>query len=514
MLPDAEETISHKTTFTEKRSYCIAAPENSGLGEAPLSLRLTGLYALIAGLLVLFSCGCLNHPTEPDHTPAADYTYTIYVPALQEDSVRITCTVTKGTRFLLPFHYFDNPVDLCDGPTVRDLTIIDANGENVAFGADTVASIPVPHYGITLPEGTAYPVSMEYKLDLSVVHPDSTRLSLPQVHIRNGSLFLLGAHIFIIPEISSSLPDLWRRSCRSEVRVEAAKTIPLYGTGGSSFSCNTLYELLFIQLSGGQTPVASGRGGGVDFVFINSSDTTYPVAVIDSLSDLFARILDTLSTSFGPFDGAPYTVGFLKTWGGLEGCFGFMAGVPSSNIGSSFPEILAHEALHHFIGVRCGDYDDPWWKESAASYLGLETMIRLQFYAPEYLKKRMTTPFLYGDTARFQHALSDPWLRENMFAESVHGIVYERGAQVMMLLDAAIRLGSENRSSLLSVTAELCRTFEGGAFHRTDFLAALERTGMSGVEDFFARYVDDPFTVPDSLTLDAAFSKLDSLAGY
>ncbi|MBN1756736.1 MAG: hypothetical protein JW863_00365 [Chitinispirillaceae bacterium] len=478
--------------------------------------RFSRILPFLTCLAIVLASGCLHPhpPTDPEDRTTRDYSYVIAIPALDEDSIRITFTTNRETDFLLPFHYFDNPVDLCEGPTIRDLVVTDATGEDVAFGTDSVTAGPVTTYRLLLPDDIDYPVTMEYHLDLSVVHPDSTRLTLPEVHITNESLLLFGAHMFILPDIGSSRTELWRSPCPVEIHVSVADAIPLYGIPGSTFTCNTLYELLFIQLSAGQQPLSTGHGGGVDFVFINNADTTYPVSVIDSLSQQFSRILDTLATSFGTFTGEPYTVGFLPTWGGLEGSFSFMAGVPSNNIGSSFPEILAHEALHHFIGIRCGEFDDPWWKESAATYLSLMTMIRMQFYHPADIKKRMTTRFIYADTTLFQHALSDPWLRENMFTDLVHGIVYERGAQVMMLLDVAIRLGSENRSSLLTVTAELCRMFEGGAFHRSDFLAALEKSGMNNVTDFFERYVDDPLGCPDSLTLNAAFAKLDSLSGY
>ena len=490
--------------------------------ETPAQLRLHDrnstvvfyLFSLLACIVTLAVTGCLYQPVEPKQSSSADYFYSIAIPALREDSILITFTASRGSRFLLPFHYFDNPIDLCDSPTVQGLMIIDARGQIVHFGIDSAVTGQVTQHIITLPDDIEYPVTMEYHLDLSVIHPDSTRLTLPEVHIRDGSLFLLGAHTFILPQISETLSDLWRKPCRTEIHLDVAGSIHLYGIPGYSFSCNTLYELLFLQLSGGYPPVATGHGGGVDFVFINNADTTYPVSVTDSLSEQFSRILDTLAVSFGPFSGTPYTVGFLGAWGGLEGSFGFMAGVPLNVIGSSFPEILAHEALHHFIGIRCGEFDDPWWKESAATYLGLQTTIRLKFYDPAYFRKRMTAPFIYADTARFQHALSDPWLRENLFTDLVHGIVYERGAQVMMMLDAAIRLGSKNRQSLLTVTAELCKTFSGGAFHRDDFLVALERAGMAGPHDFFEKYVDDPYSVPDSTTLLGAFSVIDSLEEY
>ena len=469
----------------------------------------------VSALLWLLSITCTDQqPVEPQrHTPSYAE-YSIAIPVLDQDSIAIACTFSNGTRFILPCHFFDNPVDSLSGTTVRDLHITDGSGEPVDFQSDSGMIGPVMNRKIVLPAATEYPVTIRYRLDLSVIHRDSSARIMPRVYIGNGSMYLPGSYFLILPELSTSLAGLWRSPYESRVFIEPGAGLTIYGIPGQTFTCSTLYELLFIQLSAGRDVAGSGYGGGVHFVFLDFLGKTYPSSTIDSVITLFSGILDQIASVYGPFSGDPYTIGFHNIRGGVEGTFGFDVGEPASGPDSRFAEILAHEALHYFIGIRCGDYVDPWWKESAATYLGLETMVRLKFYSNGFFKARMTAPFIYADTLRFQHALSDPWLRVNMFHQSLHALVYERGAQVMMLLDVKVRRGSENRYTLHDVIADLCRNFSGRAFSREDFIDALERYGAGDVPAFFTAYVDNRFPVLDSAVLNRAYSQLDSLAGY
>ena len=468
-------------------------------------------FALI--LPVLFLVSCNRNPTEPEARVSRE-AYTITVSALHRDSIEFSYTVNGGTRFILPYHYFDNPLDTPNGVLIRNLSVIDANGSPV----DTLCEIrpvgPIDNRIVILPGTPAYPVTFRYLLDWSVLQYDTGYISMPRIHVDESSLFLIGAYCFIIPEFSTSLLNLWRDNHPVDVTVAAPPDLTIYGIPSGTFSCPNLYNLLFLQLSSGPQPVACGHGGGVDFCFVDLFGFTFAASLVDSMTGMFTAILDDIAQSYGSFSGAPYTVSIHNIKGGLEGTYGFAIRNPLYGQRIRLSEILAHEALHHFIGIRCGEYEDLWWKEAAATYLGLETAVRLGYFPADQFYARMTSKFVYADTARFQRSLADPQLRWELFPQALHSLVYERGAQIMMLLDAAVRTGSDNRYTLHHVMADLCRRFSGGGFFRSDFIAALERYGADSASTLFAAYVDRPDSLPPLNLLDRTFNRLDSLAGF
>lgn len=462
--------------------------------------------------LLPFGCGEVT-PTRPEPVET-NGSYTITIPALHRDSIRFAYTVSGGKRFILPFHFFDNPVDSIKGDLVNELMITDSAGSVVDADSGRSFIGPVENKILELPDGVTYPVTFSYRFNPSAVRRDTIDKMMPLVHVNDTSLFLIGAYCFIIPELGSSITGLWRTPQPATVALSHPDAIPVYGAPAESFTVPNIYNLLFLQLSAGCSPLVNGSGGGVQFVLVDFTGGSYAPGLLDSVSTLFSSILDRISSSYGQFSGAPYAVSIHNIWGGLEGTCGFAVTGPVSTPDSRFGEILAHEALHHFIGIRCGEYDDLWWKESATTYLGLELMVRKGFYNKAYFRQRMTTPFIYADTARFQRALSDPWLRGNMFPETLYGLVYERGAQVMMLLDVRIRTATDNSVTLFEVMGELCRRYSGGAFDRNGLLALLESYGVSDVSDFFAAYIDNSNpSMPEEL-LTAAFDELENLAWY
>jgi hypothetical protein len=326
-------------------------------------------------------------------------------------------------------------------------------------------------------------------------------------------MFLIGAYCIILPQTATTLAGLWRMPNPTEVTIISPSKIPLFGIPAKSFTCANNYETMFLQLCAGHAPAAHGRGGGTEFVFLDYLNTVYPAGRLDSLAGMFSFILDDIASGFGPF-GSNYTLSFQNIWGGLEGTCGFSVGEAAEGAGSRFGEIIAHEALHNFIGIHCGEYDDPWWKESAAAWLGLETAVRLGYYEKSLFRQRMTKHFDLVDTARFRRALSDPQLRSDLFPDTLYALVYDRGAQVMMLLDVSIRRGSAGRSTLSRAMAELCRKFSGNAFYRDDFISMLERHGAHDARAIFAAYVDTPDSVMTGEMLTRTFDTFDSLAMY
>ncbi len=465
---------------------------------------------LILTLLIFSLIGCSQFPMEPRSQVLHDI-YTIAINSLHPDSIFFSYTTYGNRFFITPLHYFDNPTEEIEGALIRDLSVTDANGFNVDTTCIFERIGPLTNRIIILPEKTVSPVTINYRLDLSSIRHDPEVKMMPEVHIHDSSLFLIGAYCFIVPKISGQITRLWRTYHSVRVNITAPAEMKIYGIPSCSFTCENIYQLLFLQLSANSRILAKGHGGGTDFIFLDYLNKTYRPGLFDSLSIVFSSILDDIASRYGSFSGMPYTVGIHDIWGGLEGSFGFAIGEPLEGEDSRFGEILAHEALHHFIGIRCGEYDDQWWKESAATWLGLECAVRLGFYPKECFRQRMTSRFAWADTARFRISLSSEHLRLRMFVDTLYMLVYDRGAQVMMLLDVRIRMGSGNRSTLNDVMADLCRRFSGNAFTRTDFISTLELYGASDASEIFSALVDSPDSVMSEKELIETFSLLDSL---
>lgn len=466
--------------------------------------------------LYLIGAGCSSPPVSPQALFFQDQ-YVITIPEEPAKPVSISYTASAPTRFILPFHYADNPVDTLYSPTVSNLIIIDAEGNLVDTASSTEFVGPVINTVISVPHSTVYPLTLSYTLDFSVFTRDSLNKDMPRIFRNDAALFFTGAHTLIIPEISSSLTSLWRTAHPARIIINHPQNLQVYGVPADTFTCATIYELLFLQLSHSNNIVCKGLGGGVSFVIIDMLNKPWAAGLGDSVARVFSATLDNLSKVYGVFSDTaagshPYTVAIHSMWGAQEGYFGFAIREPVEGTDGRFGEICAHEALHHCIGIRCGEYDDPWWKEAAAAYLGVETAVSAGTYDKESFKFRLTQRFYGADSLRFQRPLSDPWLRQNMFTGVLYTLAYDRGGQVMMLLDDKIRTGSQNRFTLHHAIADLCRRFSGTAFSRDDFMETLERFGAESVPELFALYVDRPDTVPSTATLTAAFNRIDSLA--
>jgi hypothetical protein len=460
------------------------------------------------------AASCTLQPDEPTAHASPDR-YVISIPAIHGDSIRFRYTAGSGRRFILPYHFFDNPAESVSGPLVRDLMVVDADDRIIDTTSEIAAIGPQASTVISIPDNAVYPVTISYRLNLSNLRHDPAAKMMPEVHISDSTLFLIGAYCLILPQTDAILTGQWRSRRDIAFAIDAPEGLPLYGIPGTTFTCANNYECMFLQLCGGKRPVARGMGGTTEFVFIDYLNVPRPAGRIDSLASIFSVILGDVTSVFGTLPGAPYTVSFQNIWGGLEGLHGFSIGEAAENPGSRFGEILAHEALHSFVGIRCGEFDDPWWKESAAAWLGLETAVRLGYYEKDLFRDRMTRRFGLADSLpQFRRALSDPALRSDLFPNALYGLVYDRGAQIMMLLDVRIRIGSSGHSTLAGVTADLCRRYDNSAFNREDFVSALEKGGASDARTIFTAYVDTPDSVPSEELLKRTYATFDSLVPY
>jgi hypothetical protein len=206
---------------------------------------------------------------------------------------------------------------------------------------------------------------------------------------------------------------------------------------------------------------------------------------------------------------------------GLEGTFSFAVNaLDSSAYGEWGSSVIAHEALHFWVGVYTGDYDDPWWKEGTAEYLGLQVSSELNISKKSYARSILvldlsSNPAVMGLPLAGGDAVRDYIYYQSHTPDSVKNaafLVYTKGAQVCMILDQIIRERTNGNENLLKATAALCNHHNHGAFTRAEFKAELEN-GIGSLDTFFERYVDSPGAI-DTTMLASTFARLDSSGAF
>ena len=463
-------------------------------------------------LILSFTCFllCGTEPNKPVTTQTAPFQYSISLPALHKDSLSLAFTAYQSSQFLLPFHFFDNPLDSLRGPIVTEMVIIDSNGDTISPQMSEKKIGPLFNTLITIPNDITYPVHFQYSLDFSVIHHDTGNSYLPRIHF-DTSGFLMGAYIFILPYSEQSLVSFWRTPTDFEFETKIAPHIPVYGVA-SRERYHNVYELLFVQINIGKQPVASGSANNLQFVYLEYF-TDYDRSAYPQVIDNTSRIFDEVSSIFGPFTTEMFPISIHNMRGALEGVNSFTSLPPKVDTNLAYGVVLAHEAIHHFVGITTGDYDDPWWKEGVTSYLGMVTAVRLRLYAKEKFKDYMLEDFDFS-ASRYNRALSDPYLRAHLFPDTIYHLVYRKGAHVTMLLDLNVRKATNNKVSIDNVMANLTKEFRHQAFYRSDLIAAFEPYGQTNISQILETYVDAPgASVPDSI-LEETFFTLDSLGAF
>ncbi|MFW5812947.1 MAG: hypothetical protein ACOCXC_01360 [Fibrobacterota bacterium] len=466
---------------------------------------------IIPLLIFAFFGFCRDDVSKPQDHPTLSYT--LNLSALHPDSLTISFTTDNipqaGGRFILPAHHFDNPIDSFSSTTAADLHITDRKGNplNGTFSEEQLG--PITNQIFTAHPDAQYPLTFSYTFDPSAIAQPSH--ILPHMHLDNSAL-LMGSYLFIVPYLTDDLARLWRTPLDIELNVTAPASVDLHGVPPHSTYRN-IYELFFTQLTAGAQEIARGSGGGQDFVVLNLSGESYDNSYTPEMMERVPHLLDEAVVRFGTIrsQDAPFTISVTGTVGALEGYNGFTLLTPTPDNHFIIYMVIAHEIIHHFVGIRCGDYDDPWWKEGTTNYLGIALSARLGYFSKEHVHSMLLGEKDFSDP-KFSHALSDPHVRSHHFKEDFFDLIYTKGMWVSMLMDERIRRATDNRIILDDLVAELCMKFDGSAFYRQDYVDLFKKYGAD-VGDLFSSYVDTQESIPHS-ELERAYSYLDSAGAF
>ncbi len=482
-------------------------------------------YSIVISIFLtsLFFISCEQSPTSTVSLPDIALEYQVSIPGMPLDSLHITCTINKldnheAITMLAPPMYADNPILEQAGINFHNVSITDPAQNIVSYTTDSLTYGPYSSLTISF-SPVAFPMTIEY--DVTFLYNEHEYM--PPPHIDDNAGYLQGNYLFMIPCLSNNMVDNWRTPIDIYVKYNLGNNVNLYGDPASGVSLQTPYELLFSTsaiLS--STAVSSqllfeGEASGQAFRFVNiSSTTTFTGALLDTVKRNFMTILNDITPKFGIINEAPFTViTGINEKIGLEGMYAFCLLNPKDGDTRGVLNMtMAHEMVHSWVGIRVGDYDDPWWKEGSAFYLGFLIPKRHNLCTGKYVMESLLDS-LPTITAVEKYALSDPEIRPVIYTspEGVGTFVYRKGGQVCMLLDRRIREVSKNATTFDTILAAFVKQFDGKFFRRNEYLAFLNEYSGGDVKDIFDRYVDQTGRIPYSVLLEN-FNALDSLGAF
>jgi hypothetical protein len=466
---------------------------------------------LVAALLL----SCSNPEQSPEPPIGPDFAYTVNLPSMGLDSVHVSLVVNRwnagdSVRLVAPFLFADNPTIPQTDVNFRNARLTDSGGTPIAVRSDSVLVGLAQSLRLSFPAADL-PAHLEYDVSF---HYGPSWMPLPFVGATAG--YLQGPYLYAVPFVSESLAVAWRSPADIAVEYRPGPGVDLRGDPLPRAHFGNVYELLFSTSALGGTLLTQGSGRGQAFRFVNLQDTSYAASLVDSIRANFSTILDDVCGLFGTLGGTPFTVIMgVNKGGGLEGMYAFSLLNPVAlDTHGYFNIVLAHEAMHSWVGIRTGDYDDPWWKEGTAEYLGLLVCARHNLCSRQALEAVLLADLRDSADVR-DYALSNPVVRNRLYAPvgGMGNLVYVKGAQVCMLMDRRIREASSGATSLDKVVGAFTAAYRNRGFHRDEYLSFIASRSGADLEELFATCVDQPGGLSDSL-LRADYAALNALGAY
>ncbi len=456
-----------------------------------------------------------NDSTDTQMRENSHLNYRLSLPRLHPESLSVSLEIKKQANvneLVLPLVYFDNPLDSLSGSLVKDLKLYDSSGRMLDTISSTVMVGPRPSIVMTIPENATYPVTVRYRVNFGVINYNTDRFDLPDMHIDENSALMMGAYLFAVP-FAHTLPQMWRTQRLISLHVNIPDSLDPLGIPSNNLTYKNVYELLFIQIAVGGLVVGQGRGGNQDFSLhlLDAADTRnydwQPIV------DQCVAALDKIVPLFGKFtEGTSYHIYFYPMGGGIEGTHSFISLPPTSDVLSFLPVLIAHEFYHHTIGIRCGEYDDPWWKEGTAEYLGWVTAAQCGYADSQDLYNNFVVRYVSSEKIDDYPPASQTF-RPLIFSESLYDVAYGKGAQINMLLDLAVREGTGNSLNIADVTAQLVKRYYNSAFTRDQMISLYFEVAGVDIEPILSDYADTAGKIPRDV-LDDAFGKLKDMHAF
>lgn len=491
------------------------------------------LYLLVSSSFLLIFYSCAYNPfSSSEYQSYNRLEYRVNIPDMKQDSICISVRIPEwhcsgSVKLLAPPVYADNPHLIQTENNFFLMSAVNKYGERLNLHEDSCKVGIFNSLSLSF-SASQLPVTIEYYIKFRY---ESHRY-MPPPEVRENFGYLQGNYLFLVPYRSARTVDIWRDTVFSmQVVYNLGENVSLAGDPDSVLF-STPYQLmfsksaLFFKPAIGTKVLYSGEEAGQPFRFVNISfSTQFTQDLIDKTGSDFRKILRCVTQKFGAAAETPYTViTGMNDAIGLEGTHAFCLRNPYWKDTADIAMTMAHEYVHLWVGILTGDYEDPWWKEGTTTYLGLlipkVNNLCSYHYIRNWLVKDLSQVPHVGD-----YVISNPEVRSLLFqgdlAPGIGVAVYEKGAQINMLLDRYIREVSGNRMSLFAIISEFLSYFKGKAFHRNEYISFLNEYSGGDVQGIFSTYVDSPGTIPvavlednfDALVELGAFGDIDTVSG-
>jgi hypothetical protein len=467
----------------------------------------------LAGMLLFFFASCSRNTSSPPTRYEPRLSYVLSIPSV--DTVHVLAEFSPlddngVAKILFPPFNADNPVVTFNGNNIHNLKLTNAAiADSLRAGlwlGDSVQSVLVNTTGLSF--AIEYDITFPYSPNTSPGY----KTILPGRYGQADGYFQ-GNYIFCVPAFGADQSAWWRRSLDAQVSLGRPVAGSVHGIPLQPFTCGTVYELFFTQFAITDNVLSCGGTSSSGIVVLSSHQ---PPAEAGSLICADLAKADSICAKHFPPLLVPRAVILQDSGSGMEGLFSFyMANWSYAELFHTFRPVIAHEALHAWIGIRTGDLDDPWWKEGTASYLGRVLGANIGFpkdsLRPQLVKDLSANPMVNGK------AMSDPYVRHYLYDRDSNVnclvLVYDKGAQACMILDKMIRQATGNASTLFSKTGDLCTRYDHSAFSRSQFKALLEENTTLDLSGFFDTYIDRAGAI-DTAVLSGAWHFLDSCGAF
>ncbi len=459
---------------------------------------------IIASTFLSLFIDCAHSPTQP--TSKNSFDYIIKIPPPGPDSLHIILKITNSEsldsiRLLAPPIYADNPWIEPTASNFHNLSVTETTGSLVPFTTDSIMVGLYNSLSFSF-SGADSLFTVEY--DVTFHYIDTTNSPVPYLNTTSG--YLKGSYLFVIPYDNTDLAAIWRTPITASVTYTTGNSVTLYGDPQPTVFFETPYELLFSTSAVNADVKAQGEVGNQEFRFVSLAevDTINPLLIAKAKED-YRILLEDITTVFGCIRESPISIILgINNGGGLEGMYAFSILPPWENDNAGwFNMILAHETVHFWIGVRVGEFDDPWWKEGTTSYLGYLFALRNNLCSDYFITKKLLAD-LSSDEGVNRYALADPQVRNKIFApiDNCESLVYNKGAQVTMLIDRRIREVSGGATSIDKILGDFVREYESKAFYREQYISFIEEFSGADISDIFDSHVITKGAIPDSILED------------
>jgi predicted metalloprotease with PDZ domain len=353
-------------------------------------------------------------------------------------------------------------------------------------------------------------------------NPDSLDLSMSR--IEPDFAFFNGTNLFVYPEGTD-----YRFPAEVTIETPAGWRIAtgLLDRGPGRYSAADYHDLVDAPVFLGRFWMDSVQVDGRQVRFAIHPDSVMTPAVWDSLGDAIRRIVTTQNRLFGGPPYPHYTVLVYAPfqqmpWGGglehhnsqfdaIAGAF-FAPDRAAGRLGDFTRPLLSHEFFHLFNVKRIRPAElwpyeyareqftpSLWWSEGVTDYYSDVTLVRSGLWTVDRfvqsVQANIATVEDAAEIVAVEDASINTWIQPTVVNESQY--YYPKGSLLGLMLDIRIREATGNRASLDDVMRALyADCYQQGRGFTTQDLLGLIRRHWSGVDDFYARYINGREPLP------------------